>query len=100
VARNQPDPCVDPAGDGGHRCGQRVITEHGRRHVRRQVDTVAGVPGAVGGEHAPIFAASGIAAFFNTRPGWLRGQRLVTGAVLATFAIFLALGNSGPSTLS
>jgi threonine/homoserine/homoserine lactone efflux protein len=42
---------------------------------------------------AIIFAASGIAAFFNTRPGWLRGQRLVTGAVLATFAIILALGN-------
>jgi threonine/homoserine/homoserine lactone efflux protein len=41
---------------------------------------------------AIIVAAAGIAAFFGTRPGWLRGQRLVTGAVLATFAVILALG--------
>jgi threonine/homoserine/homoserine lactone efflux protein len=40
-----------------------------------------------------ILAASAIAVFFTARPAWLRGQRLVTGAVLAAFAIRLALGN-------
>ena len=41
---------------------------------------------------AIVLAASAIATFSATRPGWLRGQRLVTGALLAAFALRLALG--------
>lgn len=40
---------------------------------------------------AIILAASAIATFFATRPAWLRGQQLVTGALLAAFALRLAL---------
>ena len=39
-----------------------------------------------------VLAASAIATFSATRPAWLRGQRLVTGALLAAFALRLALG--------
>jgi threonine/homoserine/homoserine lactone efflux protein len=39
-----------------------------------------------------VLAASGIAAFLATRPTWLRGQRLITGVLLAAVAIHLALG--------
>ncbi len=41
---------------------------------------------------AIVLAASAIATFSATRPAWLRGQRLVTGALLAAFALRLALG--------
>jgi len=39
-----------------------------------------------------VLVASAIATFSATRPAWLRGQRLVTGALLAAFALRLALG--------
>ncbi len=41
---------------------------------------------------AIVLAASAIATVSATRPAWLRGQRLVTGALLAAFALRLALG--------
>ena len=41
---------------------------------------------------AIVLAASAIATFSATRPAWLRGQRLVAGALLAAFALRLALG--------
>jgi threonine/homoserine/homoserine lactone efflux protein len=40
---------------------------------------------------AIVLAASAIATFSATRPAWLRGQRLVTGVLLAAFALRLAL---------
>lgn len=41
---------------------------------------------------AIVLAASAVAAFSATRPAWLLGQRLVTGTLLAAFALRLALG--------
>jgi threonine/homoserine/homoserine lactone efflux protein len=41
---------------------------------------------------AIVLAASAIATFSATRPTWLRRQRLIAGALLAAFALRLALG--------
>ncbi|MFK0120440.1 LysE family translocator [Streptomyces sp. NPDC090994] len=45
-----------------------------------------------------VLAAGAIAVFLARRPSWLRAQRYLMGAVLATLAITLALDTSLPTT--
>lgn len=66
-----------------------------RGHVLAQGFMLGGIQISVSAavNAAIVLAASAIATFSATRPAWLRGQRLVTGALLAAFAIRLALGS-------
>jgi threonine/homoserine/homoserine lactone efflux protein len=65
-----------------------------RGHVLAQGFLLGGIQIAVSAavNAAIVLAASAVATFSATRPAWLRGQRLVTGTLLAAFALRLALG--------
>lgn len=66
-----------------------------RGHVLGQGFLLGGIQIAVSAtvNAAIILAASAVAGFFSARPGWLRGQRLIAGTILAVFAVRLAVGS-------
>jgi threonine/homoserine/homoserine lactone efflux protein len=76
---------------------QFIRPQHG--HVILQGFTLGGVQIAVSMvvNAVLIVLAGGIAAFLETRPGWTRWQRRVTGALLASVAVKLAFDAPAPA---
>jgi threonine/homoserine/homoserine lactone efflux protein len=69
--------------------------EPGRGHVLAQGFVLGGIQIAVSAavNASIVLAAAAVASLLSARPAWLRGQRLVAGALLAVFAVRLALGS-------